>query len=144
MAVVNTIAKIYTSLGNATWGGGPALTAAGGGNSGANSQVIGVVVNATTTTVTFNTFPGSGVFRQGLIRVKTTAVNGATTITWKATLTDGTTTVQIVPPTATTAAGTFVDNVFPFITDLNANSLTVSLTSGTNTATYDVEVACGP
>lgn len=144
MAFVNTAAKVMYGFGNPVFAGPPAVTLAAGGNTGLFAQAIAVVVNATTTTVTFNSFPGNGVIRQGYIRVKTTAVNGATTITWKATLTDGTTTVQIVPPTATTAAGTQIDNLFPFMTDLNATSITVSLTSGTNTATYDLEIAGNP
>lgn len=142
MAVVNTIAK---SLGAElpTWGGPPAVTLASGGNTGLFSQAVAVVVNATTTTVTFNTFPGPGFLRWAVIRVKTTSVNGATTITWKATGTDGTTTVQFIPPTATTAAGTQIDNNYLIWSDLNLTSIAVALTSGVNTATYDIEIAGG-
>lgn len=144
MAVVNTLSRVLIGFGNPSFGGPPAVTLAAGGNTGAFAQAIGVVVNNTTTTVTFNTIPGPGFFRVGWVRVKTTSINAATTVTWKATLTDGSTTVQIIPPTATTAANTQIDNIFPFITDLNATSLTVSLTSGVNTATYDVEIAVNP
>jgi len=142
MAIVNTIAK---ALGGEmpTWGGPPAVTLAGGGNTGLFSQAISVVVNATTTNVVFNTFPGPGFVRWGYIRVKTTSVNGATTITWKATATDGTTTQQLIPPVATTAAGTNIDNNFFIYSDLNLTSITVALASGVNTATYDVEFAGG-
>ena len=75
--------------------------------------------------------------------VSSSSVNGATTITWKATLTDGVTTQQQIPPTPTTAAGTQIDNSYFVWTDLNATSLTVALTSGVNTATYDVEFSGG-
>src|SRR5215472_3871928 len=140
MAVVNTIAR---SLGAElpTFGGPPAVTLAGGGNTGLFAQAVAVVVNAATTNVVFNTFPGPAFLRWAWVRVKTTSVNGATTITWKATLTDGTTTQQVIPPTPTTAAGTQIDNSYFVYTDLNATSITVALTSGVNTATYDVEIA---
>lgn len=142
MAIVNTIAK---SLGGEmpTFGGPPAVTLAAGGNTGAFAQAIGVVINAATTNVVFNTFPGPGFVRWGIIRVKTTSVNAATTITWKVTATDGTTTQQLVNPTPVTAAGTNVDNNYFIYTDLNLTSITVAITSGVNTATYDVEFAGG-
>lgn len=142
MAIVNTIAK---SLGAElpTFGGPPAVTLAGGGNTGLFAQAIAVVVNAATTNVVFNTFPGPGTLRWAWIRVKTTSVNGATTITWKVTGTDGTTTQQLVAPSPVTAAGTNIDNNAFIYTDLNLTSITVALTSGVNTATYDVEIAGG-
>ena len=143
MAIVNTIAKFFQS-GLPTFGGPPAVTLAGGGNTGLFAQAIAVVVNNTTTTVVFNTFPGPGFVRAGIVRVKTTSVNAATTITWKLTGTDGSTTQQLVPPTPVSAAGTNIDNNAEFYTDLNLTSLTVSLTSGVNTATYDVEIAAVP
>lgn len=143
MAFVNTIAKFFQS-GLPTFGGPPAVTLAAGGNTGAFAQAVGVVVNNTTTNVTFNTLPGPGFVRAGIVRVKTTSVNGATTITWKATGTDGVTTQQLIPPSATTAAGTNIDNNAEFYTDLNLTSVTIALTSGVNTATYDVEICAVP
>lgn len=142
MAVVNTIAK---ALGGEmpTFGGPPAVTLAGGGNTGQFAQAIGVVVNAATTNVVFNSFPGPGFIRWALVRVKTTSVNAATTITWKVTGTDGVTTQQLVAPIPVTAAGTNIDNNYFLYTDLNLTSVTVALTSGVNTATYDVEIAGG-
>lgn len=147
MAFGSTVSQVSHGFGNPTLGGtvGGGVVLAGGGNVGGGAQATGVVVNATTTTVVFNSLQtGTATLSKGWLRVKTTSVNGAATITWKATLTDGSTTVQIVPPTPTTAAGTQIDNIVPFMTDLAATSLTVSLTSGTNTATYDVEIAVNP
>lgn len=143
MAIVNTIAKFFQS-GLPTFGGPPAVTLAGGGNTGLFAQAVAVVVNNTTTNVVFNTFPGPGFVRCGIVRVKTTSVNAATTITWKVTGTDGSTTQQLIPPTPVSAAGTNIDNNAEFYTDLNLTSVTVALTSGVNTATYDVEIAAVP
>lgn len=142
MAIVNTIAK---SLGGEmpTFGGPPAVTLAGGGNTGLFAQAVAVVVNNTTTTVTFNTFPGPGTLRWAWVRVKSTSVNAATTITFKVTGTDGTTTQQLIPPYPTTAAGTIIDSSNFLYTDLNLTSIAVAITSGVNTATYDVELAGG-
>lgn len=142
MAVVNTIAKSFGGE-MPTFGGPPAVTLAAGGNTGLFAQAIGVVVNAATTNVVFNTFPSAGFIRWAAIRVKTTSVNAATTITWKATGTDGVTTQQLVAPYPTTVAGTNLDSNAYIFTDLNLTSITVALTSGVNTATYDVEIAGG-
>lgn len=144
MAFVNTIAKVLIGWGTPTFGGPPSTAAAGGGNV-ATAQATAVVVNATTTTVTFNALgTGNAVARQGWVRLKSTSVNGATTITCKITGTDGTTTQQLAPVPAATAAGTNIDWVFPFMSDLNLTSIAVAITSGVNTATYDVEVAINP
>ena len=145
MAVVNTIAKFFQS-GLPTFGGPPAVTLAAGGNTGLFAQAIGVIVNNATVTVTFNTFPGPGFVRAGIIRVKTTSVNGAATaISWKATGTDGVTTQQLIPPSpATTIAGQGIDNNAEFFCDLNLTSISVAITDTTNTATFDCEIAAVP
>ena len=146
MAIVNTISK---ALGGEmpTYGGPPATSFAASGNNPtancATAQAISVLLSAGTGTITFNAFPGPGFLRWALIRVKSTAVNAATTLTWKATATDGSTTQQLIPPTATTAAGTQIDNNYFGYSDLNLTSIVVAVTGGVNTATVDIEIAGG-
>ena len=149
MAFLNTVAK---SLGGEmpTFGGPPATSFAAGGNNPTSNcptaQAISVLLSAGTGTITFNAFPGPGTLRWAWVRVKSTVVANTTTLTWKVTGTDGTTTQQLIPPSPVTGAttpGTQIDNSAFLYTDLNLTSISVAVTAGTSTATVDIELAGG-
>jgi hypothetical protein len=82
------------------------------------------------------------------MRIKSSAVNGATTILrGQVTLTDGTNTTVVEPArAAATAAGANFDENFDIYTDLQANSISfpVTLGGGTTTATINTEVFGNP
>jgi hypothetical protein len=87
---------------------------------------------------------GQGV-RRGVVRIKSSAVNGATTIAiGSITGTDGTNTVQLGATNrlAATAAGVNFDLFADFVSDLFLTSLsfTVTLAGGTTIATINTEV----
>lgn len=140
MAFVMTIAQNFPGWGVPNFAGPSATVLAGGGNS-ATPQVTGVVANNATVTVTWNAFGGMGFIRRAWVRVKNTSVNAATTLSYKITGTDGVTTVQFIPTTPATAAGTITDMTFCFQSDLNLTSVTLSIIAGVNTSTSDCEIA---
>lgn len=121
-----------------------------------NGSIVGNAQGAGTVTMTipatgattpsggtaFNTNGGPAPSR-GKGRVRVTAVNAGTAVTSvKITVTDGTTTLVVQPPTGATANGDLVDFSYDFNTDLGITSttLTVVLTGGTG-GTIDWEVS---
>jgi hypothetical protein len=83
--------------------------------------------------------------RKGYIRVRTKAVNGATTTTSiKCTASDGTTTVVIFfEGGGLGAAGEAIDMVQQFNLDINAVTFVVTVITATNACTVDVELVAG-
>jgi hypothetical protein len=82
------------------------------------------------------------------VRLKSSAVNGATTILRGAvTITDGTNTVRVQPAgAAATAAGQNFDENFDVLTDIQATSISIPVTLGgaTTVATISTEVYGNP
>jgi hypothetical protein len=125
MAIVNTIALTFPGYGQAT-----------------SYTLKNAALSATTTTTQTLT----SAVRNGRIRVKYSAVNGATTLQTKITMTDGTTTFVVLPTTPVSTAGDLQDFVIDYNLDINANSISVvsTLAGATQTATLDIEVAGNP
>src|SRR5215469_15665732 len=146
MAFVKTLASTFPTLGSPNFAGPPATTLAAGGTS-PTAQAIGVATagGGGSQTVTFTPFSGPGTITRGWVRIKTSSINAATTsVTAVIKGTDGTTTVFFPPmpnPLPSAAANQAADFMEPFMTDLNITSLIVIVTSATNTATFDIEVA---
>ena len=124
---------------------------------GVGAQVQQVLATALSTTgAVANTIPATGTlaqtFRSGKIRIKIS--NGAgtspTLVALQVSVTDGTTTellFEFSPAVATPLSATsYVDLSFDFITDLNANKVTVTTTLGgtSPTATMDMEACLEP
>ncbi len=124
---------------------------------GLPAQVQQVLATALSTTgAVANTIPTTGTlaqtFRSGKIRVK--IFNGAgtspTLVALIVSVTDGTTTellYEFSPAVAFALSTTsYVDLSFDFITDLNANKITVTTTLGgtSPTATMDMEASLEP
>lgn len=81
------------------------------------------------------------------IRIKSSAVNGVTTILrGNISVTDGTNTVVVQPARAVTAAGANFDEIWEIITDIQATSISfpVTLAGATTTATINTEVFGNP
>jgi len=81
------------------------------------------------------------------IRIKSSAVNGVTTILrGNISLTDGTNTTVVQPARTVTAAGANFDEIWEIVTDLQATSLSfpVTLAGATTTATINTEVYGNP
>lgn len=99
-----------------------------------------------TGTITLNVAGTNGAgIRRGIIRIKSSAVNGATTIAiGPITGTDGTNTVQLGATNrlAATAAGVNFDLFAEFVSDLFLTSIsfTVTLAGGTTVATINTEI----
>lgn len=147
MAFVKTLASMFPTLGSPNFAGPPATTLAAGGTS-ATSQAIGVATAGAggSQTVTFTPFTGPGTITRGWVRVKTSSINAATTTaSFVLKGSDGTTTVFLANVANLLASGAAanqaVDVIVPFMSDLNLTSLIVIVTTATNTATFDIEVA---
>lgn len=146
MAFVKTLASMFPTLGSPNFAGPPATTLAAGGTS-PTPQAIGVATagGGGSQTVTFTPFTGPATITRGWVRVKTTSINAATTsATASIRGSDGTTTVFLAAvPNALPGAGAnqAVDYLIPFMSDLNLTSIIVVVTTVTNTATFDIEVA---
>lgn len=146
MAFAKTLAGQFPTIGSPNFAGPPATTLAGGGTS-ATAQVIGVATAAGggSQTVIFTPFSGPGFISRGWVRVKTSSINAATTTaSFTVKGTDGTTTVFLITqanllPGA--AANQAIDVILPFMSDLNLTSVTVIVTTATNTGTFDIELA---
>ena len=146
MAFVKTLASTFPTLGSPNFAGPPATTLAAGGTS-PTAQAIAVATagGGGSQTVTFTPFSGPGTVTRGWVRIKTSSINAATTsVTAVIKGTDGTTTVFWQPmanPLPGAAANQAADFIQPIMTDLNITSIIVIVTSATNTATFDIEVA---
>lgn len=82
--------------------------------------------------------------RSGRIRFKTTAAPASSQITGiLITATDGTTTVQLYMDTTARTAAQLVDLLFPFISELNLTTITVTITAANagSAMTADLEIA---
>lgn len=112
-------------------------------------QIYDVTALTATGTITLTDTATDAVpFTKGRIRVKSSAVNAATTAAIGiVTGTDGTTTVTLKSaPLATTAAGTGFDINFDFISDLQLTSIsfTVTLAGSSTIATINTELFANP
>lgn len=106
-------------------------------------------VTALTATGTITLTPANSVaFTKGRLRIKSSAVNAATTLAIGIlTATDGTNTVELRPALLpTTAAGANFDLSSEILTDIQATSLsfTVTLAGGTQIATISSEFFANP
>lgn len=147
MAFVKTLASQFPTIGSPNFAGPPATTLAAGGTS-ATAQAIGVATAAGggSRTVTFTPFSGPATITRGWVRVKTSSINAATTTaSFTVSASDGTTTVFLFSQPnllGGAAANQAIDIMFPFMSDLNLTSIAVVVTTATNTASFDIEVAC--
>lgn len=109
-------------------------------------QRQGVATNVGTVTTTM---PASGSFAPtiscGRARVKTVSIVAGGTVQFGgATLTDGTTTVNLMPQQTALAANTLMDFSFDFRSDLNGTSMNLIVIAGTQNSVHDFEVVGNP
>ena len=94
--------------------------------------------------------PASGSFTpttlsSGRLRMKTVSiVNGGTVQVGGATLTDGSTTVNVCPIQTVLSANVLMDFTAEFVTDLNGTSMALIVIAGTQNSVHDLEVAGNP
>jgi hypothetical protein len=145
-AFINSVRNILPGFGSPAYNGqllGQALTAAG---------PTTLTIGSTTTTPAGGTpfnLDGSAGPRAGYWRLRSSAVNGATTFAATITASDGTNT-WVIGAVGVTAAGALVDRIGEFnvdepqsatLTGLTSISAAITLGGGTTTATVDFEVS---
>lgn len=105
-----------------------------------------VATNVGTVTTTM---PAAGAFAptisNGKFRVKTVSIVAGGTVQFGgATLTDGTTTVNILPQQTVLAANVLMDISSDFRTDLNGTSANLVVIAATQNSVHDFEIAGNP
>lgn len=109
-------------------------------------QRQGVATNVGTVTTTM---PASGSFSPtmsaGRFRVKTVSIVAGGTVQFGgATVTDGTTTLNVLPQQTALAANVLMDITQEFRCDLNCTSANLIVIAGTQNSVHDFEVAGNP